>query len=447
MSLPSESNRDLRLALLAGYLLLLVVLIAGSEIRRVGDGREYLDMATDLVHFEAPSVYAHFWLYPALAAPFLALVQQTPLNAYAAFVPLNLALLATAFWIASGVLRWPALALVFFSPIIWWIDKAHTEVFTFSLLTIALVALRPFGAGARVVHPGWAVLCLAVAGTQNPPFLVLAPLAAIWLVATKTVNVGDRGFVAFCAAAAILVALHPAYYYFTIGRLSGLAGATHGKVPNFDEFWAVIGDTNMGLIPNAPVFVLAAAVIVGTLLFQAPRRLIDVDTLFALVVGALFLASFSQTKNYSHGGTPMMSRYALWLIPLVVPFLRRAEEITAPRMHRATVLLIALSCAWSLATFHPDRPEEGGDISAGDMDLDAPSVARPPASRGVCRACSRLRTPMAATGSDGRLHQAPADWARRHTTDVAASVFSRDGAARVPGAQRTLLREPERFDI
>ena len=59
---PSESNRDLRLPLLAGYLLLLVVLIAGSEIRRVGDGREYLDMATDLVHFEAPSVHAHFWL-------------------------------------------------------------------------------------------------------------------------------------------------------------------------------------------------------------------------------------------------------------------------------------------------------------------------------------------------------------------------------------------------
>ena len=54
MSLPSESNRDLRLALLAGYLLLLVVMIAGSEIRRVGDGREYLDMATALVHFEAP---------------------------------------------------------------------------------------------------------------------------------------------------------------------------------------------------------------------------------------------------------------------------------------------------------------------------------------------------------------------------------------------------------
>ena len=69
-----------------------------------------------------------------------------------------------------------------------------------------------------------------VAETLNPPFLLLAPLAAIWLVATKTVNVGDRGFLAFCAAAAIVAALHPAYYYFTIlWDLSGLAGATHGK--------------------------------------------------------------------------------------------------------------------------------------------------------------------------------------------------------------------------
>ncbi len=145
-----------------------------------------------------------------------------------------------------------------------------------------------------------------------------------------------------------------------IGRLSGLAGATHGRLPNFDEFWAVIGDTNVGFIPNAPMFVLAAAVAVGALLFQAPRRLVDADTLFALVVGALFLASFSQTKNYSHGGTPMISRYALWLIPLVVPFLRQAEGAAAPRMHRATASLIALSCAWSLAMFHPDRPEVAG---------------------------------------------------------------------------------------
>src|SRR6185436_5651279 len=150
-------------------------------------------------------------------------------------------------------------------------------------------------------------------------------------------NAGDRGFLAFCAVAAIVAALHPAYYYFTIGRLSGLTGATHGKVPNFDELWVVIGDTSIGLIPNAPLFVLATAVTVGTLFFQAPRRLIDADTLFALVVGALFLASFSQTKNFSHGGTPMMSRYALWLIPLAVPFLRRAEEAASPRMHRATV--------------------------------------------------------------------------------------------------------------
>ena len=177
---------------------------------------------------------------------------------------------------------------------------------------------------------------------------------------TKTVNASDRGFVAFCAAAAILVALHPAYYYFTIGRLSGLAGATHGRVPNFDELWAVIGDTNIGLIPNAPVFVLAAAVMVGALLFQAPRRLIDADALFALVVGALFLASFAQTKNYSHGGTPMMSRYALWLIPLVCRSSVEQKRPAAPRMYRATVSLIALSCAWSLATFHPDRPENGG---------------------------------------------------------------------------------------
>ena len=132
-----------------------------------------MDMASDLVRFEAPTRYVHFWFYPALAVPFLAAIQRTPLDPYAAFVPLNVILLSAAFWAAARVLKWPALLLVFVSPVIWWVDKAHTEVFTFSLLTVAVIALGPAVSTRRALHPGWAVLCLAAAGAQNPPFLDL----------------------------------------------------------------------------------------------------------------------------------------------------------------------------------------------------------------------------------------------------------------------------------
>lgn len=340
--------------------MLLCILTAQSGIRRVGDGSEYLDMAQDLLRIDAPSLHVHFWFYPALAVPFLALVRLTPLDPFAAFVPLNLVLLGSAFWIASGVLRWPALLMIFVGPIVWWVDKAHTEVFTFSLLTIALIALRPARAGTPSLHPGWAVVCLAAAGTQNPPFLLLAPLAAAWLAATKTAAFSDRRFVAFCAAGLLLAALHPAYYYLMSGQPTGLTRATHGGIPNIDEVTAVIRDTNIGIVANAPAFAIAWALVVGALVVRSPRVLPGADTWFAMGAGALFLASFSLTTNYEHGGTPGMSRYAIWLIPLVVPFLRRAGEARLPvAVERSVAALAAVSCVWSILAFHPGWPQYG----------------------------------------------------------------------------------------
>jgi hypothetical protein len=348
---------------LVAYLILLAVLIAGSDIRRVGDGREYLDMAQDLLRLHAPSPYVHFWFYPLLAVPFLALVSLTWLDPFAAFVPLNLVLLAAAFHVASRVLAWPALLLLFMSPIVWWVDKAHTEVFTFSLLTIALVAMRPSPGEPRPLHPGWAVLCLAAAGTQNPPFLLLAPIAVVWLVAARTVGPGDRRFLTLCLAGVVLAALHPIYYSLQRGQLSALTPATHGRISNVDEVLAIVRDSNLGLVPNAPVFALAAMLVIGVVVVRivgGPRPSIGPDLTFAVVAGGVFLASVSQTTNYDHGGTPGMSRYALWLIPLLIPFLRTASAAPLPGVARWSFLVLVLvSSAWSVTAFHPKWPQYG----------------------------------------------------------------------------------------
>ena len=58
----------------------------------------------------------------------------------------------------------------------------------------------------------------------------------------------------------------------------------------------------------------------------------------------VFLMSFAQTGNMHHGGTPGMSRYILWLVPLGVPFLRelfahgprRAQGRHGRRRHRVS---------------------------------------------------------------------------------------------------------------
>ena len=371
-----------RRQLLTAYLLLLIVLILGSSSRRVGDGGEYLDMADKLARLLPPRRYAHFWFYPALAAPMLWIVRLAGVNQYLAFTLVNLALLGAAFWLASGVLRWPALLLLFASPIVWWIDKAHTEVFTFSLLTIAFVALGSpgvrssartgVGAGreglgerASALHPGWAIACLGAAGTQNPPIAALAALAIPFLVLTGRASLRDRRFIVLCLAGFLLAALHPAYYSLVRGGPPfPLANSTHGRIPNIDELTAVVIDTNIGLIVNAPILALGVVLATGFLLVRFPRLLLGADTGLSLCAAAIFLESFAQTTNVNSGGTPGMSRYALWLIPLSLPFLRRFDRAPQPAaLREATAWVAALSSVWSLATFHPRWPEDYGKIT------------------------------------------------------------------------------------
>lgn len=364
---------------LAAYLILLIVLILGSSSRRVGDGGEYLDMADKLASLLPPPPHAHFWFYSLLAVPFLWIVRLVRINPFVAFTLLNLAFVGTAFWIAARVLRIPALLLLFASPIVWWIDKPHTEVFTFSLLTIALVALGAPGLASSgraetgaagedpterltTLHPGWSIACFGAAATQNPPIGALAVLTIPVLVLTGRARLRDRRFLVLCLVGLLAAALHPAYYLHRGGPPFPLVrSSTHHQIPNIDELTAVVRDTNIGLIANAPPLALAMGLAAGLLLLRSPRLLLQVDVVLSLCAATVFLGSFAQTINVNSGGTPGMSRYAVWLIPLSLPFLRRFGTAPQPAaLREATGWLAAASCVWSLMAFHPRWPEDQG---------------------------------------------------------------------------------------
>ena len=93
-----------------------------------------------------------------LAVPEIWLLKAMGVKSYYAFTLLNIALLLTALWVASARLDWPALMLLFMSPIVWWIDKPHTEIFTFSMLTIAMTLI--------VERPWWALCAQASRNTE-----------------------------------------------------------------------------------------------------------------------------------------------------------------------------------------------------------------------------------------------------------------------------------------
>jgi hypothetical protein len=74
----------------------------------------------------------------------------------------------------------------------------------------------------------------------------------------------------------------------------------------------------------------------------------------ALVCGAWFLFAFAQTTNVNSGGTVQMSRYAMWLLPLSLPFLDAAAGRLAPAL-LPFVGVVAFAC-YAIA-FRPSLPE------------------------------------------------------------------------------------------
>ena len=371
----------LRLSLLAA-LTVGLVLVSGSPPRLVGDGHEYMMQALNFARFTGPSIDhrvlpwmqrrltaieprfasldlentlpavkdgrrdpVHFWFYAALASPFVWLADETDVNPVHAFALLNLLLLGVALRLALPRMRAPACVLLFAGPIIWWIDKAHTEVFTFSLLTAAMVLLRD--------RPWWSMVALGAAATQNPPIAVALLLVAGAEVMGRRAALRDWRFWTGLAAGVGLAALHPAYFYFRYGQFSLLTSNLHIGIPSGAAFVATVLDPQIGLAGNFPGFLLVV-VFGGALLVRiAPRDYLDRDITLAVAIGLFFMFSTAQAFNVHHGGTPGISRYAFWLVPLAVPLLIRAQLCRLAwwrRLYWATAILSAAISCWA---FHP----------------------------------------------------------------------------------------------
>jgi len=120
----------------------------------------------------------------------------------------------------------------------------------------------------------------------------------------------------------------------------------------------LLGDSNLGILaawPAAALLVLGSAawgVVSGA---RSRRRAADVLAL-GVGAGALLLLS-TQAGNVNHGGTRGMSRYALWLVPVVVPALAGLGQREG---WRPRVLVLALGLLSLLSLFPgylPARPE------------------------------------------------------------------------------------------
>lgn len=364
------------------YALLLVTLAALSIQRRVGDGHEYLAMALNLSRLHPPAIsdaerfdieqtftsldrgfqgislanpglrgrdgrqdFTHFWLYPLLAAPWIWFARAVALPISACFTFVNIALLVLALWIVSGCVRRDVALLLFAGPILWWTDKGHTEAFIFALLAIA-VALLPDA-------PWWSCVALGVAAAQNPAIIPTLPLLVVAAIATRPAIWRDRRLWFGAIAGGAIAAIHPLYYWHRLGRSSPLAGVASYDLPSFAQWSAPLVDLNVGILINFPWLTLAVVTALVALAWRSADRLRAPSIWFSLAVLAVFLAGFSQIPNVNHGGTPGISRYGLWLVPLTLPVFAQCDGLgRRPRMAWLGVLAL-VSCLWCIQFFHP----------------------------------------------------------------------------------------------
>ena len=364
-----------RLLLVAAFLGLIAALVATSPVRPVGDSGEYLAMSLNMARLERPSLSSgdiqrveqrlpgdaatrlvmpqylgadgrqdlpHFWFYSLLAAPFVRAALALGQDPLWGFTALNVVLLLATAWIVRAYAPVSVTLLLAAGPILWWVDKAHTEVFTFSLLTIGVLLLRQM--------PWWSVVAFGVAATQNPP---IAGAMAIAL-GYGLCRFGWRDSRLWFGAAlgAGLASWHPIYYHARLGVWSALRAGVDWHVPSVRELITPAFDPNLGIFIHDPFLTTAVAVALIAALWRRPAGLFKAEHAAVLIVAALFTVSFAQTTNFNSGGTPDPSRYGLWLLPLTIPVLRTVAD-------RAAWLrvLAAASVLWCSVHFVPELPD------------------------------------------------------------------------------------------
>ena len=367
----------------AVYGALLLILVLTSSPHTVGDGGEYLAYVTRFSRGAGPSVaadempqlhrdlaaiepglsqwdieasmhvdrfgarhFVHFWLYPAIATPFVMLAGALHLDPRSGFTALHVILLTLACLAVARSAGWIVAWLLMAGPVLWWLDKPHPEVFLYTLLAIALAAWRE--------RPIAALLCAGLVAAQVAPFAMIVPVIAAAALVDRPQRWHDRRFwIGVCGAAAVS-AMAPVFYFWRFGEISVFTRLTTSRWP-WAHFGTELFDLTIGLIPNWLMFGAAvlAALLIGVLSRTRELRRLDVITAALSVI--VLLLVFPRIGNVTHGGTPGVSRYGLWLVPLAIPL------FVALRGSRGwlwtSLALTAVSVPYSLVMFHPARPE------------------------------------------------------------------------------------------
>lgn len=284
--------------------------------------REWLEHVFPSLRLGDTADFNHFWFYSFLAffsAKLLTIV-GLPGGAHQGFLALHFLLLLGTAMTSFYLFKWRGLFAVLLmtiaSPMLWYFDKVHTELFTYCTVLMAIM----FAIRKKYLATSF---MLAIASTQNPSFSIIAFLPFIYRFVVFRKNNFTLLEVTLAIGTALIVIVHPTYYFMRFGvptpqLLAG--GASLGG--NLSTFYIWLIDPDLGLLPNWPIgvfFTLAASVI---FILGKKKDFFTIDKFLMLFLVCFFIVNFyahASTTNLNSGATPGVARYSLWYLPAFFP--------------------------------------------------------------------------------------------------------------------------------
>ncbi len=328
-------------------------------------GREYtvgrLAYGKGFVATQSGSLYSwHFWFYSMFVAPFFEFVHRMELPPASAFALCNWVFVLGALaylsflWKGSALQKHTLAALFLLSGTTYYIWWSHPEVFTASLILLALMMAsdKRYTLGMMVG---------AIASTQNPPVFLLVifiSLLAVADISSKTIaaSFGGRLLTAVRRIApgllsSIFVASLPALYFLqALGVASPIAagGAANPNLISIERLWSLFFDLNLGIIVAAPGILLGITIVLLTSMMHPkdPAQK-DKSTSYPFLYLCIFLSISMavptlSTTNWNHGHS-VYSRYGFWVgIPLIFGLVKSIPNISTAMVRGVAITVIAI---------------------------------------------------------------------------------------------------------
>ena len=284
----------------------------------------------------------HFWFISFLSTPFFWLSQAFGLNWTYSFTFLNGLLFALALGVAYRKFSaWGAVIVMtgtLSSPLLAYLNRAHSEVFAVSLLAVAGLYLQ---AGEMLA----AAIALSVISAQISAF---SPIA-LGLVLLKLKDFRTMRFIEWAGVGGcfFLLALQPVWSLWRHHVVNVLinAGYVFLDMATPKRVATIIVDPDLGLIFTWPATLVIGAMLVYGICVN--RRVVTAHGAYwGFAAAATLFLSFiaAQQENY----TSAAPRYSLWFVPfLLVGLLVAVREV--PSISKPIFLVAVALSAYYLA--------------------------------------------------------------------------------------------------